>query len=297
MSTPASPATSSPPSSGVRVGGHPTAPFQTVRPDRWWVGPALTAGGLGFFVVYSTIRAFMGEHYLYENYLSPLYSPILFVGPDASASALDHAWFGILPDALRSVWPGWLPISPAFFILIVPGSFRATCYYDRKAYYRSFFASPPGCSVCPLSQKHYKGETRLLLLQNLHRYALYGAIVFIGILYYDAFLGLRRHVGDEVQWGIGVGTIVLFLNATLLAGYTFGCHSFRHLIGGRLDRFSNAVGSPKLAHTVWRGVSWLNARHMKFAWTSLFWVGFTDFYVFAVSRGWITDLSTWAPHE
>jgi hypothetical protein len=40
-------------------------------------------------------------------------------------------------------------------------------------------------------------------------------------------------------------------------------------------------------------VSWLNARHQLFAWTSLFWVGFTDLYVRLVSMGVITDLNSW----
>ena len=34
---------------------------------------------------------------------------------------------------------------------------------------------------------------------------------------------------------VATGTVVLFINATLLALYVLGCHSFRHMIGGRLD--------------------------------------------------------------
>jgi hypothetical protein len=261
-----------------------------VRRDRWWLGPALTAIGLGLFALYGTLRAFQGAHYWADPYLSPFYSPLLFANPELwGPSPVEHAWFGTIPGWLSGIWPNWLPLSPAFFILVFPGSFRATCYYYRKAYYRSFFATPAACGVCPIGQKHYRGETRLFLFQNLHRYALYAAIAFIGILTYDAFLALRRHG----EWGVGVGTGVMFVNAWLLAGYTFGCHSFRHLIGGRLDRFASAAGVPGVPHRLWRGVSWLNARHMKFAWASLFWVAFTDFYVWAVSRGWITDWNTW----
>ncbi len=290
MSTP----TAAPPAAKTPVrtmaGGHPTGAFQTMRGDRWWLGSALTVTGLGLFVIYSTIRAFMGTDYWADPYLSPLYSPVIFANPEYWAGApVEHSWFGPLPGWLQTLWPSWLPVSPAFFILVFPGSFRATCYYYRKAYYRSFFGTPSGCAVCPIGQKRYQGETRLLIFQNLHRYALYAAIVFIGILTYDAFLSLRR----DGEWGIGVGTMVLTLNAGLLGGYTFGCHSFRHLIGGRLDRFANAAGVPRLPHRVYRAASWLNARHMKFAWASLFWVGFTDFYVWSVSKGWITDWNTW----
>ena len=47
----------------------------------------------------------------------------------------------------------WWNLSPAFLILWIPGGFRATCYYYRKAYYRSFFGSPPGCAVRDVSQE------------------------------------------------------------------------------------------------------------------------------------------------
>ncbi|MEY2931133.1 MAG: hypothetical protein RL033_1882, partial [Pseudomonadota bacterium] len=39
--------------------------------------------------------------------------------------------------------------------------------------------------------------------------------------------------------------------------------------------------------------SWFNERHMLFAWLSLSWVAFTDLYIQMVSRGVISDLSTW----
>ena len=38
-------------------------------------------------------------------------------------------------------------VSPAFLILWGPGLFRLTCYYYRKAYYRSFWGAPPACAV------------------------------------------------------------------------------------------------------------------------------------------------------
>ena len=271
------------------VGGHRSEFGQTVRADRWWVGPLLTILGLGGFIVYSTWAALQGEHYWAGSYLSPLYSPVLFVDQSVPGAApLAHAVFGTWPEW----WPGFLPASPAVFILVFPGAFRATCYYYRKAYYRSFFCTPPGCAVCPVKQRDYRGETRLLAVQNLHRYALYFAILFIVILTYDAVISMWREVGGEMKFGVGVGTLVLFVNAALLGCYTFGCHSLRHLVGGRRDRFTSA-GTPTLTHRIWQKVSWLNARHMLFAWLSLFWVGFTDFYVRMVSMGYFNDLNTW----
>ena len=140
-----------------------------------------------------------------------------------------------------------------------------------------------------MPQKNYKGESRLLLFQNLHRYALYFALIFIVILSYDAFISFFR----AGKLGVGVGSIVLSINVILLAGYTFGCHSFRHLIGGRLDCFSCNTGCD-LRHKLWSKATILNQKHMSWAWVSLFWVGFTDFYIRMVSMGVFKDFNTWA---
>jgi hypothetical protein len=71
----------------------------------------------------------------------------------------------------------------------------------------------------------------------------------------------------------------------LLGGYTLGCHSFRHVVGGFLDVFSR---SP-LRHRTWKCVTCLNVRHQQFAWASLFWVGFADVYVRLCSTGTWSD--------
>lgn len=267
------------------AGGHVTGYGATNRNDDWWRGPAITVGVLLTFIVYVTWAAFQGEHYYAGPYLSPLYSPVLYTDLSAAGAApVEHAWLGLWPQW----WPDFLPASPALLILIFPGAFRFTCYYYRKAYYRAFAGSPPACAVGPLGgQREYKGETYFLTFQNLHRFALYPAIGYIFILYYDAFIAFF-HNGE---FGIGVGTLVLLINATLLGGYTFGCHSFRHIIGGHDDCMS--CGQNTFKYGAWKRASWLNARHMYFAWVSLIWVGFTDVYVRLVSMGKITDLNTW----
>jgi hypothetical protein len=75
--------------------------------------------------------------------------------------------------------------------------------------------------------------------------------------------------------------MVLTLNVILLGGYTFGCHSLRHLVGGFLDE----VSKHPLQAKCYGCVSRLNGRHMLWAWMSLFWVGFTDLYVRLCSMG------------
>ena len=133
----------------------------------------------------------------------------------------------------------------------------------------------------------YRGETFLLIFQNLHRYAMYFALIFVVILSYDALASFFY----EGRIGIGVGSIIMTLNAILIASYTFGCHSFRHMIGGRVDCMS--CGKNTLRYSGWKRASWFNERHMEFAWLSLVWVMVTDLYIRLLAMGVITDLNTW----
>ena len=71
----------------------------------------------------------------------------------------------------------------------------------------------------------------------------------------------------------------------MLGGYTLGCHSFRHLIGGYLDRLSRAPVRKK----AYDCSSCLNRKHRLWAWMSLFTVAFADIYVRLCSMGVWTD--------
>ena len=129
----------------------------------------------------------------------------------------------------------------------------------------------------------YTGETRFpLIFQNLHRYAFYVAVLFIVVLAYDALLAFRFPGG---RFGIGVGTLVMWVNVAFLAGYTFSCHSCRHLCGGAVNQFSKAP----TRYSLWKLATRLNERHPMFAWLSLFSVGLTDVYIRLVSMGVIRD--------
>jgi hypothetical protein len=172
-------------------------------------------------------------------------------------------------------------LSPALLVLPFPLGFRLTCYYYRKAYYRSFWWAPPACAV-PDARPRYTGETRFpLILQNIHRYFFYLALPFPIILFWDALRAF--HFPDG--WGIGLGTVILLVNAVFLGLYTVSCHSCRHLCGGRLNSFSKAPAR----YWMWRKVSALNARHMLLAWVSLVFVALADVYVRLVATGVISD--------
>ena len=253
---------------------------ETTRRDAWWVPSALTFLGFSAFIVYATWAGYSNANFEWGPYLSPMYSPLLF-GPSA------HSWFG--GPEIPAWWPSFLKYSGATLILWGPAGFRVTCYYYRGAYYKAFWADPPGCSVGE-PRKKYLGERWFpLVIQNIHRYFLYVAIVIIGILTYDAYVAmwfpadgstvLQR--GAPTQFGIGVGTLILIANPVFLGCYTFGCHSLRHLVGGVLDVMS---GRP-IRKTAYTCVSCLNRWHMKWAWISLFWVGFTDLYVRMCAMG------------
>ena len=267
--------------------------FNTQRTDRWWFEPLWTAIGFLCFVIYTTWAMLQGNYYWWSagvegfgGYLSPFYSPLIFINPIANGAApMDHSWFGSWPEW----WPNLIPASPAILILAGPLSFRMTCYYYRKFYYRAYFMSPPGCSVKGIRNKKYKGETALLIFQNLHRFTLYIAIGIIFILSYDAILSFFQ----GGKFGVGVGSIILTINPILLIGYTFGCHAFRHLIGGQKDCFTCPNGKPTFRYRVWKRASWLNGHHMMWAWISMIWVAFTDIYVRMVSSGYWIDMNTW----
>ena len=243
---------------------------RTLRTDRWWVQPLVTVVVLVLFIAYSTFRAFQNAYYSSEPYISPFYSPCITTRCEGDS----------FPEFFTG--PAW--ISPALYILVLPLGIRLTCYYYRKAYYRSFWLSPPACAVAE-PHRRYTGETRFPLVgQNVHRYFLYAALLFNVILFYEAFRGFRDETGE---WGhMGLGTVILLVNAVMLFLYSISCHSCRHIVGGRLNTFSKHP----LRYKAWTAVSKLNARHMQYAWISLFTVAFADFYVFLLATGTISDL-------
>lgn len=261
------------PATGVFSPTRAQLPRRTLRTDRWWMPIFWTDLGLSVFIVYATIRAFWGSAYYVEkyHYLTPFYSPCV------SASCVEGArHFG--------TWVGELPwfIPMAFISLPFLLAFRLTCYYYRKAYYRTVWQSPPACAVAEPHSK-YTGETRLpLIMQNVHRYFFYVACVISLINTYDAIKAFHSPSG----FGIGLGNVILTGNVILLWIYTLSCHSCRHVTGGRLKHFSKHP----VRYWLWTQVSVINTKHMQWAWITLGTLILTDCYIMLVSSGVISDL-------
>ncbi|MGZ4454855.1 MAG: hypothetical protein ACXVWV_02630 [Nocardioides sp.] len=245
---------------------------KTLRTDRWWLTPLATFVVFSAFVVYATWRAFSGHHYYAEPYLSPFYSPCL-----TDSCATGSSDFG---QPLS-----WWSLSPALVILIFPLGFRMTCYYYRKAYYRAFWLSPPACAVAE-PHRAYSGESRLpLILQNVHRYFWYAAVVVALILSYDAVLAFGPAPGESSGVHMGLGTLLMVANVVLIWLYTLSCHSCRHITGGRLRHFSKHP----VRYRMWTFVSRLNNNHARYAWYSLFSVALVDLYIYLLATNVFDD--------
>ncbi|MGH3321902.1 MAG: hypothetical protein ACRDN9_17360 [Streptosporangiaceae bacterium] len=255
-----------------RPTGRAAISARTLRKDRWWIEPSIYGGLLFVITGYLLYVTFSGVDYYWEPYLSPFYSPCI------TANCFDHAG-GVFQQL-----PSIAPAPPSLLIIAFPAAFRVTCYYYRKAYYRSFLFAPPACAVQE-PHKRYFGETRIpLIIQNSHRYWWYFAMIFAGILSYEAVLSFRDHSG---AWGhAGFGTLMLVVNALLLWGYTLSCHSCRHIMGGRLNHFNRHP----IRYRFWSWVSTQNGYHMQWAWASLVWITLTDVYIRLVASGTIADV-------
>lgn len=224
--------------------------YATYRVLQPWIEGAALADYAGYYVADNGVY----------HYLSPMGTPDLtFLVP-----GLVHA----LPIV------GAILHSPAAVILPFPALFRFTCYYYRKSYYRAFVARPYACAVPAAKGWAYQGERGLLMLQNLHRYFLYAAIVITFFLAYDALLSVFTPHGLY----FGLGSALMVLNVVLLTFYTYGCHSFRHLVGGKLDCFS-CDAPTTTRYKLWTKVTVLNGRHALWAWTSLLTVWGVDVYI------------------
>ena len=246
---------------------------QTMRADAWWAQPLLVFLGLARSSFIRPGRRSRGSTIIsaltFRRFIRRKFSAIRrTAGSDRSRLG------GRAGCSFRR----------RFSILWAPGGFRLTCYYYRGAYYKAFWADPPACAVGE-PRKTYLGERSFpLIMQNVHRYFLYLALLFILVLAHDVWKAMwfTDPATGKTSFGIGVGTLVLAVNVVsarrLHIRLSFFATSCRWIsrsifeITGLLQRLSPAS-------------SCFNRRHMLWAWMSLFWVGFSDLYVRLCAMG------------
>jgi hypothetical protein len=244
---------------------------ETSRLDSWWAAPLSVGFWLAFLVVYSFFSALLwqqlfGTDYEVDGYTSPFFAPFFRDAP----------------------LPSWL--SPAILTLWIPIGFRITCYYFRRAYYRAYLVDPPACAVGePTIHRRYRMEAALpFILQNLHRFFLYLAVVLLVIHWFEVV----QTFSVDGRLRLGLGSLILLTDVLLLTGYVSSCHSLRHFVGGRLDCFS-CTRRDRTRYAVWRRLSGLNERHMVWAWASLISVVIADFYIRMLAAGVVADPAVW----
>jgi hypothetical protein len=261
------------PSTGTAAPGRASIQARTLRTDRWRRAPLITFLLLSAWVGYATVRAASQRAYFAasEHYLTPFSSPC--VSSSCPDGARDFGtWFGDFPP--------FIPLAIIGLVFLL--GFRLSCYYYRRAYYRAFWQSPPACAVAE-PHGRYTGETRFpLIVQNLHRYFWVMAVLISLVNTWDLIQAFRP---EGYTFGFGLGTIIMLVNVVLLWGYTLGCHSCRHIVGGRLRNFSRHP----LRYQAWTLVSKLNAKHMQFAWITLGTLALTDGYIALVASGAFDD--------
>lgn len=225
-------------------------PYSTL-PD--WLYPTFVVVALSLFALYAAWVVLFFKDGRVGPYLSPFNSPEFRV---------TVAGFTIP----TGIWIFWIPLA-----------FRATCYYYRKAIFRSYLWHPRSCSAQEPSRGTYRGETRLFVFNNLHRFAFYVTALQVAVLWYDAIIAFNYNGAFH----FGLGNVLMLVNIVCLSGYTFGCHAFRHLAGGGLDCFS----CHRARYQLWKGVTVLNVRHDRWAWVSMFTVWGVDLFIRLLQLG------------
>ncbi|MGH7921736.1 MAG: hypothetical protein ACREQM_17610 [Candidatus Dormibacteraceae bacterium] len=236
-----------------------------------WFYPANVVVWYTLFVIYGLVVSLIDTkpaHYL--SYLSPFNSP----------------------EFLVNIGP--LHIPPALWIGPIPLAFRLSCYYYRKAYYRGYLLHPRSCARAEPARGTYRGETRFWIWNNFHRFAMYVTVAQIIVLWYDTFhTFVVTPSGGFWNWAgtfhFGLGNVIIIVDVICLSAYTFGCHAFRHWVGGGKD-CQSCIGA---RHKAWKGSTFLNVNHGTWAWVSMFTVWGTDIYIRLLSHGWLIPHGIW----
>lgn len=236
--------------------------FVTQRNDRWWTLPFVEDVLIIAFIIYTVVVMLFGLD-------GTVYKDMGYVSPIFGINILPASFYNLIG------WPEG--VSTAWLFIWAPLGFRASCYYERKLYYRGFFANPPACGVTGVDVRRgkYTGERALpFILNNFHRYFFYATFILMILQTLDVLVAV-------FFYGIGVGTILMAITAVFLSFYVYGCHAFRHAIGGKTDCYDCGIRG-NLQYKGWRIVTKLNEKHNVWFWCSLIMVMVVDFYIHLV---------------
>lgn len=165
-------------------------------------------------------------------------------------------------------------------LLIIPIGFRLTCYYFRGWYSKHIFGrSFSKRQLLNLKHIKYTGEW---WVHKLHRYFLIAAIGLLILHFYDAVINVIQNSGH-----LYLSNILEWLDVIFLSMYVFGCHSFRHILGGNLICFGCKRKTRYKDHS-WQ--YWLNQHHGLFFWISIITIIVLELYVRLMTNNLITDL-------
>ncbi len=185
----------------------------------------------------------------------------------------------------------WWPLSPGVADpLIFPFTlgFRATCYYYRKAYYRSFFLDPPACAVAESPKRNYCGETKVPFYS-----AKPAPLLHVRCARLSGHSLVRRHRSLRFPTCVQVYYRSRQSGSAGQRWFLTSVHPFVPLDSGHLVGRKTGLARVRASgarHSAWSRITFLNERHMVFAWISLIGVGLADFYVREVAIGAIRDL-------
>ena len=246
--------------------------LQTQRRDNWWLSPLLVFLGFGAFLVYANWAAFQKP----ITTLRPLHLPLLFArNLRRFAARLVRPQTRLVP---RASCPSRRPSSSSGSPACSASPATTTAAHTTKPSGRT---PPPAPSANP-AKPTAANEPFRSILQNFHRYFLRLSYIVWAFLVYDVCEGLlvRRPLRHRPRQPSSSPSTSFSSAATSSAATPSATSSAAP--STRSPNTPSATSSTTASPAS-------TAAHKKWAWASLFSVGFADIYVRLCSMGIWSD--------